>query len=216
MSDLTVGVITGGHAFDVIGFHRLFRALDGCDVYIQALEDWAAGHRHVGERYDVLVFYNMHTDLPQDCPGGKATREAIDALGEGAGIVVLHHGILAFKNDPVWDDIVGMTQRTIDDYSHDERLAVEIADGSHPITEGLRGWTLTDETYDFRDVDGADSQVLLTVDHANSMSTQAWVRFYRSARVLNLVLGHDDQAWSDPMFRQVLRRGILWAAGSLG
>ena len=68
MEPLRVAVITGGHPFDVVGFHRLFRALRGCDVYIQALEDWAADVRRAGNLYDVLVFYHMHTALPQDGP----------------------------------------------------------------------------------------------------------------------------------------------------
>jgi hypothetical protein len=209
-----VAVITGGHAFDVVGFHDAFRCLDGIDAYIQPLEDWSGDLARHGQRYDVLVFYNMHTMAPEDAPGGQRTRDAIDSLGTGSGIVVLHHAILAFKADPVWDAIVGMTERTIDDYSHDERLSVRIADRDHPITQGLQDFEITDETYDFRDVEGPDCHVLLTVDHPSSMSTQAWTRSYRDVRVFNLVLGHDDQAFSNDMFREILRRGIVWCAGS--
>jgi uncharacterized protein len=212
---MKVGVITGGHAFDVIGFHRLFRCFGELDCYIQPLEEWAIDYHRFGARYEVLVFYNMHTDPPEDCPGGKRTREAIDNLGDGTGIVVLHHGILAFKQDAVWDAIVGIMERTIDDYSHDERLKVHIAEESHPITEGLDDWTLIDETYDFRNVEGDDSTVLLTVDHPHSISTMAWTRRYRESRVLNLVFGHDDQAWSDEQFREVLGRGIAWCGRKL-
>ena len=94
---MKVGVITGGHTFDVIGFHHLFRSLEGLDCYIQSLEEWAADANKYGPRYDVLVFYNMHTELPENCPGGKRTRQAIDGLGDGTGILVFHHGILAFN-----------------------------------------------------------------------------------------------------------------------
>ena len=212
MDPLRVGVITGGHTFDVINFHRLFRRLDDCDCYIQSLEDWSAGVRAVQDS-DVLVFYNMHTDLPQDAPGGKATRAAIDGLGQGEGIVLFHHAILAFKDDPVWDEIVGMTDRTIQAWSHDEQLRLQIADPDHPITSGLGAFPLTDETYDFRDVSGEDSHILLTVDHPDSMSTLAWTRMHNSSRVLNFVPGHDEAAWSSPAFQTLLRRGILWAAG---
>jgi hypothetical protein len=211
---MKVGVITGGHAFDVIGFHQLFRSLDGLDCYIQSLEEWAVDTDRYRSRYDVLVFYNMHTDLPENCPGGKRTREAIDDLGDGTGIVVFHHGILAFKGDDAWDDIVGIADRTIDGYSHDEVLNVHVEDRKHPITDGVADWALTDETYDFRSVEGEDNQVLLTVDHPNSMSTMAWTRTYRESRVLNFVFGHDDQAWSDETFRMLLGRGIAWCGGN--
>jgi trehalose utilization protein len=212
---MKVGVITGGHTFDVVGFHQLFRSLEGLDCYIQSLEEWAVDVHRYGARYDVLVFYNMHTDLPQDCPGGKLTRQAIDGLGDGTGILVFHHGILAFKGDDVWDNIVGMTERTIDGCSHDEKLGVRISDNDHPITEGIKDWSLVDETYDFRNVEAEDSHVLLTVDHANSMDTMAWTRTFRESRVLNYVFGHDDQTWADETFREVLRRGIRWCGKKL-
>lgn len=215
MKRVTVAVITGGHNYDVIGLQDMLASLDECDCYVQPLQDWAAGVARYGERYDVVVFYNMHTMKPEDSPGGRHTRQAIDALGasaRGPGIVVLHHGILAFKADPTWDAIVGMTDRTIDDYSHDESLHVHMADKEHFITDGLADFDIIDETYDFRDVDATDSHVLLTVDHANSMSTQAWTRTHGQARVFNLILGHDNQAFANDMFRTVLRRGILWAA----
>ena len=215
MSDLTVGVITGGHVFDVIGLHRLFRSIEGMDCYIQSLEEWSADYRRHGRRYDTLVFYNMHKPLPEDCPGGQRSRAAVDSLAEGPGHVILHHGILAFKLDPVWDGMVGLTDRTTDGASHDETLAIHVENGNHPITHGLDDWEMVDETYDFRDVDADGSDVLLTVDHPQSMSTMAWTRQYEGARVFNDVFGHDDQAWSNEHFRTVLERGIRWVVGEI-
>ena len=215
MSDLKVGVITGEHAFDVIGFHRLFQSLQGMDCYIQSLEEWSVDFRRYGRRYDTLVFYNMHTPLPEESPGGQRTRKAIDALAEGPGHVILHHGILAFKQDPVWDTMVGMTDRTTDGASHDETLAIHVENADHPITSELGDWEMVDETYDIHDVSAEGSDVLLTVDHAQSMSTMAWTRQYEQARVFNDVFGHDDQAWSNENFRTVLARGIRWAVGDI-
>lgn len=211
---MKVGVITGGHSFDVIGFHRLFRSLDGMDCYIQSLENWASDYGQYGHRYDALVFYTMHTPLPQDCPGGKRTRAAIDALGEGPGVVILHHGILGFKQDAQWDEMVGLADRTLDGYSHDERLKIRVENPDHPITEGLCDWEMVDETYDFKSVEDDGNEVLLTVDHPESMRTMAWTRRYRQAKVFNYVFGHDDQTWSNEHFRMVLERGIRWASQS--
>ena len=212
MSDLTVGGITGGHSFDVSGCHRLFRSFDGMDCYLQSLEEWAADFQKYGRRYDALVFYNMHKEVPEAF--GRYVRPAIDSLAEGPGHVILHHGILAFKQDPTWDAMVGMTDRTIDGFSHDETLGVHVEETRHPITQGLSDWGMVDETYDFGDVGPEDNDILLTVDHPESMSTMAWTRQYEDARVFNDVFGHDDQPWSDEHFRTVLARGIRWTAGS--
>jgi len=35
-----VAVITGGHSYNVQGFHQLFRSLKGIDAYVQHIQDF--------------------------------------------------------------------------------------------------------------------------------------------------------------------------------
>jgi len=216
-NSLSVAVITGGHSFDVTNFHKLFRTLPDIDAYIQHIDDFATSSEAVRDSYDVLLFYIMMMDGPtNDLPGfrGKPLR-ALERLGQtGQGIVIMHHGLLAYPQWQPWHELVGIQDRSLHGYSHDERLALHVADPTHPITHGLQDWTLTDETYHMADA-GADSQILLTVEHAASMSTVAWARQYGQSRVFCLQLGHDKQAWTDSNFRTVLSRGVAWSARQL-
>lgn len=59
MSKINTAVITGQHAFDVPGFHGLFRSIPEIDFYLQDLENFAVDAGKVREQYDVLVFYNF-------------------------------------------------------------------------------------------------------------------------------------------------------------
>ena len=43
-----------------------------------------------------------------------------------------------------------------------------------------------------------------------SIPTLGWTRRWGEARVFCLQLGHDNDAWKVPQFREVLRRGLLW------
>ncbi len=212
---LTVAVITGGHSYDVINFHKLFRQLPGLDAYIQHIDDFASSPEAVRDRYDVLLFYIMMMDGPtDDLPNfrGKPHR-ALDRLGETAqGIVIMHHGLLAYPQWPWWNQLVGIGDRSLHGYSHDEPLAIKVVDPTHSITQGLCDWRLVDETYDMADA-GSDSQILLTVEHPNSMHTVAWARQHGQSRVFCLQLGHDNQAWEDASFQTVITRGITWSAG---
>jgi len=208
--DLRVAVITGNHSFDVPGFHRLFRALPGVDAYIQDLENWAADAGKAREAYDVALFYNMHTTTP-DAMQGRA-REALEWLGETEqGIVVLHHAVLAFPDWPLWSEVCGIADRTLASYHHGERLWIQIANADHYITHGLAPWEMVDETYVMRDA-GEGNDILLTVDHPQSARTVGWTRSYKRARVFCCLLGHDDEAYSNPHFRTVLQRGTEWVA----
>jgi trehalose utilization protein len=211
---LTVAVITGGHSYDVINFHKFLRGLAGVDAYLQHIDDFATSPDALRDSYDVLLFYIMMREGPtDDLPGFRGKpRRALERLGQTAqGLVILHHGLLAYPEWPQWHALVGIQDRQLHGYAHDETLAIKVADTSHPITHGLADWTLVDETYDMADV-GPDSTILLTVEHPNSMTTVAWTRQYRQSRVFCLQLGHDNQAWADPGFQTVVTRGITWSA----
>jgi uncharacterized protein len=214
-SPVKTAVITGGHAYDVPNFHLLFRALPGIDAYIQHMNDFASSPEDVRDSYDAVLFYTMFMDEPIDeglpWHAGKPLT-ALQRLGAtGQGIVVLHHAILAYPRWPVWSDISGLNDRSFE-FDHDQTLDVHVADSQHPITAGLHDWRMVDETY-LMASPGADSQTLLTVDHPRSMKTIAWTRTYRNTRVFCFQSGHDNLTWPDANFQQVLRKGILWAAG---
>ena len=209
--DISAAVITGGHAFDVPGFHALFRSLPGVDSYIQHMENFVADVGKVRDRYDVVVFYNM----PREDPEGR-TRAALEALGTtDQGVLLLHHGILSHREWAFWDELVGIRDRMADfGFKHGVRLRVDVADTGHPITQGLEAWDMVDETYRMNEP-GEGCQVLLTVDHPESMSAIAWTRSFKGRRVFCFQSGHDSETDVEPSFRTVLSRGIQWCAGRI-
>jgi len=213
---MNVAVVTGGHSFDVPNFHRLFRALSpDIETCIQSIDDFASSPEEVRDRYDGVVFYIMMMDGPTDeghpWYGGKP-KTALERLGSTRqGIVVLHHAILAYPKWSPWRDLTGLANPLFG-YHIGLTVTAQIANSNHPITKGLQGWTMVDETYTM-DSAGPDSEVLITYDHPQSMKTIAWTRPYRNARVFCYQAGHDNRTWVDPNFQDVLRRGILWTAG---
>ena len=106
---ISCAVITGGHGYDVLNFHRFFRGLAGVDAYIQHMDDFASARANVRDSYDVVLFYTMLMDGPTDDGGpwyAGRPKTALEHLGETEqGIVLLHHAILAYPQWPVWSEI---------------------------------------------------------------------------------------------------------------
>jgi type 1 glutamine amidotransferase len=212
----TLAVVTGSHPFDVPNFHKLFRALDGVDAYIQHISDFATSPEKVRDSYDAVCFYHMIMPTPVDGDDWSAGAPAAaqQRLGEtGQGIVVLHHAILAYPEWDVWTDITGLADRAFD-FHPDQQLHMDIANADHPITQGLSGWDMGDETYTMAEPVG-DNDMLVTTDHDKCMHSIAWTRQYNASRVFCFQSGHDNVTWADGNFREVLRRGILWSARKL-
>jgi len=214
---IRLAVVTGGHSYDVVNFHKLFRALGDLDVYIQHMDDFASTSEEGRDAYDVVVFYIMLMDGPKDeglpwyC--GKP-RTALEHLGATEqGILVLHHAILAYPQCGVWNDIVGINGRKFS-FHIGQSIHVDVANTGHPITKDLQGWDMGDEIYTMNDASPASgSEILLSVNHPKSMKHIAWTRQHGKSRVFNFQSGHDNTTWVDANFRQVLSRGIAWCAG---
>ena len=210
---LNVAVIEGFHPFNVPQWHAMFRALEGVHYFQQTIDNWAADWGNCRKDYDVALFYNMNMDMKAS-PFADAIDKALRELGDTKqGLVVLHHAILSYPDNPVWSEIVGIKDRAFD-YHVDQDLTVEIANESHPIAKDLRPWPLHDETYTMADA-GEGSEILFTAQHPKSMKTLGWTRTHRNTRVFCFQPGHDNHAWENVTFREVLLRGIRWAAGKL-
>jgi hypothetical protein len=207
---IKLAVITGGHPFDVPGFHNLFRGHADIDPYLQDFDNWVHDWGQVRRQYDATLFYNMHMNQP-DGP----FREAIEDLHQRPqGVIILHHALLAWPELDAWAELVGLPDRSFG-YHMEQTLRVEIADADHPITRGLEGWEMPEETYTMADA-GPDNRILLTASHPLSLRTIGWTRQVGDAPVFCFQCGHDRRAWEHPTFREVVARGIRWAAGRLG
>ena len=219
MTTVRTAVVTGGHTYDVPKFHQLVRSLEGVEAYVQHLDDYASSTDEALASYEAVVFYfypvqpAVPTDEGHEWFEGKpkSTLEKLGATGQG--IVVLHHAILAWPEWDFWKRLVGIEDRTFT-YDFDQHVRIEVANAAHPITKGLTSWDMIDEAYGMRGA-GQGSEVLLTCKHPRNIPTIAWTRQSGKSRVFCFQAGHDPQSWSNPNFREVLRRGILWSAGKL-
>ncbi|HOE95616.1 MAG TPA: ThuA domain-containing protein [Candidatus Sumerlaeota bacterium] len=212
---LNVAVLVGMHPYDAIRFHDLFAAMDGIKPVHQMVENWAFAEPEQKAEYDVVLFYNMHLKMEAELPwASPAVPKAIAELGDRPqGIVVLHHAILAYPDEPVWTDVTGLPDRKFGFYG-EQTFPVHIERPDHPIVRGLSDWTMFDETYTMQEP-GEGCDILLTTDYNPSMRALAWTRRHKQARVFCLQMGHDGRSWNNPSFKTVLQRGILWSAGKL-
>jgi hypothetical protein len=218
--NMRVALVTGGHTFSVPALYEAFYALlpPGAAFYPQALDEFSADPTEAG-RYDVVLFYTMHRVIPDEADRlpwyQKRFFDTLDALRPEQGVGVLHHGLVAFPDWPLWSELVGIEDRKQITPHFDQSVEVMVADAAHPITRGLPPvWTLHDETYVMAEpAPESGNHPLLTTAHARSMKTLAWTRTFRGGRVFCWQAGHDHHAFGDPHFRRVLANAVRWLAG---
>lgn len=210
-------IVTGGHGFEQKEFYEMFDAFPGI-VYDKAelpkdMDLLAPG---LEKKYDVLVGYDMN-----HFPVTDAQRANFDKLLQGGmPFLVFHHCIGGYPDWPKFREIAGgaylYKDMEIDgktwppsDYRHDVEMQIAVADKEHPITKGVKDFTILDETYKnvyVRD----DVHLLLTCDHPLSTKQIAWTHRYEKSPIFTIMLGHDKHAYGNENLRTILKQGIAW------
>lgn len=208
-----------GHDFEEKPFYAMFDALPDV-VWDKAAMPAAADLLKPGleKKYDVVVMYDMVSGITPEQQKGF-----VDLLNTGIGLVSLHHNIGANQEWKEFWKILGGIHIpkvfTVDGKEYgpsgsidDQTVPVHVADPNHPITAGVKDFTIFDETYHKYYV-SPDVHVLLTTTHPDNVPQLAWCHDYGKSRVFYLMLGHGPSAWTNPNYPKLLSNGIHWAAG---
>ena len=162
--------------------------------------------------YDLIV--PMLTQVASD-------REGIDrlcaAVRGGVGLGGFHGGMGdAFRDAPAYQFMVGGQWVAHPGDFIDYR--VDVTQPDHPLMRGIDGFDYHSEQY-FMHVDPGND-VLATTTFSDEFAGEiggtvmpvVWTRMFGAGRVFYSALGHDSRELAHPQAREILRRGLIWAA----
>jgi type 1 glutamine amidotransferase len=172
-------------------------------------------------RYAAVVFLNTTTPpdgLLLNDPGKRAFETYIR---QGGGFVGVHAAADAEYGWSFYHELLGATF-----LAHGPAVvsSLHVEDASHPATLALPDpWSRFDEWYDFTANPRATAHVLISLDETTYPNNPApmgdhpivWCKTVEAGRSFYTGLGHDAQAFADPVVRRHLLGGILYAAGAL-
>jgi type 1 glutamine amidotransferase len=210
-------LITGGHDFDKEPFYAFMKSLQGITVsevkHPNALAMFRLENRAL---YDVILLYDMPNAISE-----QEKKDFTDCLKAGKGLVVWHHAYCSYQDwteyqniaggryhEKVWTDSDGVSHPA-STYEHDVQFRVKVTDKKHPVTKGIQDFNIKDEVYGNGSVN-PDVHLLLTTDNPSATPSVAWTNSYGKSKVVTILLGHDNQAWTNPSFVKLLTQAILW------
>jgi uncharacterized protein len=150
----------------------------------------------------------------------ERTKNVAEAVAEGVGLAGCHGGMCdAFRNDVLWQFMTG-AQWVAHPGNDGVAYRVRITDPANPLVAGIGDFDVTTEQYylhvdpavkvhavtDFPLVDGphaANGPVAMPV---------AFTKLWGKGRVYYNALGHQANVIDHGAPREMIRRGMLWAA----
>jgi len=148
---------------------------------------------------------------------GAQEKGLLDAVRNGAGLAGWHGGLAdSFRSNPAYELMVGGSFGAhpggIIDYD------VHVTKPDDPIARGLTDFRMRSEQY-YLLVD-PNIEVLATTTFtgqhdpsvAGVVMPVVWKKLYGKGRVFNTTLGHVAADFDVPQAREIVKRGMLWAA----
>lgn len=206
-----------GHEPDQVAeiFRRMLEAEGmGCTVTdkLDCFDD-AEGLRG----YDLFVPVWTMSELSR-----QAAINVSDAVARGAGIAGCHGGMCdAFRTNVLWQFMTGANW-VAHPGGDGVRYRVEMRDRHNPLVEGIPDFDVATEQY-YLHVDPANHVLATTrfptvtwFHSANGPVDMpvAWTRAWGIGRVYYNALGHKANVIAGGHAHEMLRRGLVWAAGS--
>lgn len=175
-------------------------------VSIYANADWAKG-------YDVIV-HNECFGMVDDV--AFVERIAAPHLA-GVPAVMLHcsaHSYRAAKTD-AWRECLGQTSM-----SHEKRrdLTVKVLKADHPVMMGFPATWLDKSDELYKNEKLWPNTIPLAQAYGEDTKKDhmvIWVNTYGKGRVFGTTLGHLNSTMSDPVYLELVTRGLLWACDKL-
>ena len=166
------------------------------------------------ERYEAIVFVSTTGDILNE-EQQRAFEEFIRAGGGFAGI---HAAADTEHTWPWFGKLVGAYFKT---HPPVQESTIDVEDRTHPSTRMLPArWTRTDEWYVYDRNPRKDVRVLMSLDdttvtgaNMNGDHPIAWYHEFEGGRSWYTGGGHTKESFKEPLFREHIEGGILWAAG---
>ena len=161
-------------------------------------------------RYDVILLtrFNRGPTITD-----QAKENLLEFVKKGKGFYVQHLASASFSE---WDEFGKLCGRkwVMGTSGHGPRavFGAKIVK-EHPITRGMKDFKIFDELYAKLQGDGP-IEVLVSADSDWSKKTEPLVFTvsYGKGRCVHNAFGHDHKAILDPNMKQLIRRGVEWAA----
>lgn len=168
--------------------------------------DWA-------KPYDVVI----HNECFADTNDPEYIRKIVAAHRAGTPAVVVHCAMHTYRAAAVddWREFLGVTSLH---HEHQSKYPVKVVATDHPAMRGFTAtWTTPmDELYIIKKLwPGAKALATSVSEKTGETQPVVWVNDYRGTRVFGTTYGHSDDTFRDPVFIDLLARGIAWSGGKL-
>ncbi len=205
---LALGSYTEVKYHPFAGVDRVFEELLAGELQVKSTEDYRLLSKDSLSDYKLVIAY---TEFSDHKIAPEQSGSLLSYVASGGGLLVVHNGISLQRNQ----ELGVMLGARFTHHPAYTSLHMTVSAAGHPIMEGITDFVIEDEPYYFDMQPHFETTILAEYLHGGAMRAAAWCHAFGQGRVVYLMPGHHLPSFSVGPFRQMIRRGGLWAAGLL-
>ena len=196
----------GANQHDYPAWQKTWSSRLGSFENVTAVSAWEWPSAEQWQKADAVVFYFWNHDWNSD-----RYRQLDEYQARGGGLVLLHAATIADKDPEKLAERIGLAaQPGPTKYLHTPLLLKFVGPTNHVITQGFKQLQLIDEPYWPLFGETNRVQVLATTEMESKDRPLLWTFEKGQGRVFASILGHYTWTLEDPLFRELVLRGIAW------
>jgi len=216
--EMTVNILLllGGVYHDFEGFSAAFQEVVGDDNYtVTATYDGDALLRLHEADVDVVAIYTCLGGTQKDGVVAEDLSAAQTAalakwVEAGGGLLALHAVTVLREDNQAMRKLIG--GRFL---SHPPQFDFTVTPfaRTHPVTDGIGAFSVRNE-FSIQAFD-ADVSIHMAAEDRGLIHPMVWTKNQGRGRVVYIAPSHTSSTWATVEYRQLLRQGVGWLAGSL-
>lgn len=155
-------------------------------------------------KYDLLICY---ADLWDNIMPKSQIAGLLSFVSNGGGLLVIHNGI-SFQKRYEFTHLLGAKFTA---HPPMQKLKFTVTSPEHIIMQGINTFEIEDEPYQFEFDEFSEKTVLLNYTLDDNLIPAAWVKEFGLGRVVYLMPGHNEEAFKNPVYRELILRSGKWA-----
>jgi hypothetical protein len=173
------------------------------DLEIRCTEDYGNLTADDLATFDLVISY-------ADCWKEKTSPELVHAIlcyvSGGGSLLAIHNGIHMGADF----ELAQMLGARFDKHPEYATLDFQPVEPRHPITQGMDGWSMGEEPYQFVIDDFCEKTVFLEYTFDGRKWPAGWAIEYGLGRIVYLAPGHDLRSFQNPSFQEIILRSSRW------
>jgi uncharacterized protein len=165
------------------------------------------------EPIDLIMLFTVGRPDGEADISYEEQNQIVGKVKDGMGVLFVHAGLVLIDAESPFYLVLNSGRFIGHSHNHVPVENVPIRNVSHPLLDGITGFTAMDEHY-YCQIDIANTDMLMLSTSEAVTAVGAWAHSVGKGKVVGMTPGHTEDALGNPQMIRLMKNASNWATNS--